>query len=364
MIGIYIHVPFCSRKCPYCNFYSCNYNGKSAEKYKNAVIRNILALPNINVDTIYFGGGTPSIIPADYITEIMEAIECRFNLVLPEITIEINPCTVTEAKLISYKKAGINRISMGIQSGNNDELEFLGRSHSFESAAESIMLASKIGFDNISCDLMIALKNQTFRKLENSIKKIVKLPIQHISSYILKVEKDTPFYNKNIFEFLPDEDMTADLYLYSVKLLQEFGFKQYEISNFSKAGYESHHNIKYWKCEEYLGIGPSSHSYFNGSRYYVPDDIDSFCESDIQVTINEESEPESGSDNERLMLGLRLSEGINLNEFTNKTNIYKRSLKFCQNGFAELNNNVLRLTPKGFLVSNSIITDLLYGNGI
>ena len=147
-----------------------------------------------------------------------------------------------------------------------------------------------------------------------------------------------------------------------MKLLEESGFKQYEISNFSKIGYKSRHNMKYWKCEEYLGIGPSAHSYFNGKRYYVPDDLDSFCENDHQIIINENAEP--GSGNERIMLGLRLTEGINLEDFDNNLDLYKRSMKYCKNGFAELNDNYLKLTPKGFLVSNSIITDLLYGNGM
>lgn len=362
MTGVYIHVPFCSKKCPYCDFYSCNYSIKSAEKYKNAVIRNIRNLPYADVDTVYFGGGTPSIIPSEYIAEIIEALECRFNLISPEITIEINPCTVTEAKLNSYKIAGINRLSVGVQSGNNDELEFLGRSHSFEKAADTIMLAAETGFYNISCDLMIALKDQTFEKLECSVTNIINLPIQHVSSYILKVEKETPFYKNKTWRLLPDDDQIADLYLYTVKLLEESGFKQYEISNFSKIGYKSRHNMKYWKCEEYLGIGPSAHSYFNGKRYYVPDDLDSFCENDHQIIINENAEP--GSGNERIMLGLRLTEGINLEDFDNNLDLYKRSMKYCKNGFAELNDNYLKLTPKGFLVSNSIITDLLYGNGM
>ena len=191
---------------------------------------------------------------------------------------------------------------------------------------------------------MIALKDQTFEKLECSVTNIINLPIQHVSSYILKVEKETPFYKNKTWKLLPDDDQIADLYLYTVKLLEESGFKQYEISNFSKIGYKSRHNMKYWKCEEYLGIGPSAHSYFNGKRYYVPDDLDSFCENDHQIIINEKTD--LGSGNERIMLGLRLTEGINLEDFDNNLDLYKRSMKYCKNGFAELNDNYLKLNAK------------------
>lgn len=358
MTGIYIHVPFCAKKCPYCDFYSCGYTRKSAERYKNAVLRNVLSTPDIRVDTVYFGGGTPSLIPAEYISEILEALDRRISLVSPEITIEVNPCTVTPQKLAAYKKAGINRLSVGVQSGNNDELEFLGRSHSFEKAAEVVETAAELGFENISCDLMIGIMGQTAGKLEQSVEKITALPVSHISSYMLKIEENTPFGRNNTAELLPDEDEAAELYLHSVKLLENAGFKQYEISNFAKEGFQSRHNLKYWRCEEYLGMGPSSHSYFGGRRFYTPDNLEEFCESTVQRRIYEDGE--AGTDEEKIMLGLRLAEGICPSDYpVFESRILKKAANYCAHGLAELKNGRLCLTPEGFLVSNSIIADII-----
>lgn len=363
MIGIYIHVPFCSKKCPYCDFYSCKYNLKAAENYKNAVIRNIYALPKIDVDTVYFGGGTPSIMPPEYISEIIEAVESRLHLCSPEITIEVNPCTMTLKKLKSYKKAGINRLSVGVQSGNDDELEFLGRSHNFEKASEVVVNAGELGFENISCDVMIGVEGQTLDKLERSIRKLTSLPVTHISSYILKIEDNTPFGKTGVSNLLPDDDRIADLYLHSVKLLENAGFLQYEISNFARDGFHSKHNLKYWKCNEYIGIGPSAHSYYNGKRYFVPKNLDEFCEKAEQMKIYEEYKV--GTDEEKIMLGLRLTDGICPDDFPKYSHeIIKKSEKYYNYGLAVFENNTLSLTPKGFLVSNSIISDILYGNDV
>ncbi len=358
MTGIYIHVPFCAVKCPYCDFYSCEYRTETVKKYKSAVLRNISALPDIKADTIYFGGGTPSLLPAEYISKIIESIDCHVQLISPEITIEVNPCTVTEKKLIEYKKSGVNRLSVGVQSGCIDELEFLGRKHSFEKAADAVKMAQACGFDNISCDLMIGIKGQTKEKLEQSVERIISLPVCHISSYILKIEENTPFGKNGVSTQLPDDDETAELYLHSVRLLEKAGFKQYEISNFSKDGFHSRHNLKYWKCEEYIGIGPSAHSYYNGERYYSPADLESFCNLPLQEKI---SEPfESGTDEEKIMLGLRLKDGICPDDFPQyREKIIKKSAEYCSHGLAVFENNHLSLTPQGFLVSNSIISDII-----
>lgn len=358
MTGIYIHVPFCAKKCPYCDFYSCSYTLKSAEEYKNAVIRNVETLPCIDADTVYFGGGTPSLIPADFMAEMLDALDKKLNLSQPEVTIEVNPCTVTAEKLKAYKRAGVNRLSVGVQSGNNDELEFLGRRHNFEKAAETVEQAVSAGFENISCDLMIGVKGQTPQKLEQSISKITALPITHISSYILKIEENTPFGRNNTEKLLPDDDQTAQLYLCSVRLLENAGFRQYEISNFSREGYKSRHNLKYWKCQEYLGIGPSAHSYYNGRRYYVPESLESFCTNPIQQKVYEEYE--SGTDEEKIMLGLRLTEGICPDDYPSlKQKILKKAENYCAHGLAVFKDGRLCLTPEGFLVSNSIISDII-----
>lgn len=358
MTGIYIHVPFCAKKCPYCDFYSCGYTLRGAEEYKNAVIRNIDALPCVDADTVYFGGGTPSLIPSDFIAEMLDALAKRTNLADPEITIEVNPRTVTFEKLKAYKRAGINRLSVGVQSGNNEDLNFLGRSHTFEKAAETVEQAVNAGFVNISCDLMIGTKGQTSDKLEQSIAKIAALPITHISSYILKIEENTPFGINNIEKFLPDDEQTAGLYLSSVSLLEAAGFKQYEISNFSCKDYRSRHNLKYWKCEEYMGIGPSAHSYYNGRRYYVPNNLESFCSDRFQRKVYEDYK--AGTDEEKIMLGLRLTDGIRPDDYPKlKRDILKKAEAYCAHGLAVFKNGRLCLTPKGFLVSNSIISDII-----
>lgn len=356
-LGIYIHVPFCAKKCPYCDFYSCGYSLQSAEKYTNALIRDINSLPeNICADTVYFGGGTPSLLPAEMLKKILDTLNNRCNITAPEITIEINPCTVHEEKLLQYRKMGINRLSVGVQSADDRELEFLGRNHSWEKAKEIINLSVKNGFENISCDIMTGLPRQSFDTLKTTIDKISALPVTHISSYILKIEEDTPFDTPDIINQLPDDDYVSDLYLFMVSQLENHGYKQYEISNFSKPGFESRHNLKYWKCREYIGLGPSAHSYFNGKRYYIPSDLNDYRKQSEKI-ITEEN---PGSDEEKIMLGLRLTEGINVNDFPDKKDfILKKSGLFQKSGLVNIQNNTVSLTPKGFLVSNSIISELI-----
>ncbi|MBQ7046492.1 MAG: radical SAM family heme chaperone HemW [Oscillospiraceae bacterium] len=357
MTGIYIHVPFCAQKCPYCDFYSCNYSLKKAEEYKNAVLRNISALQHIKADTVYFGGGTPSILPAEYIDEILSVLSKKHELAAPEITMELNPSTVTEEKLKAYHKAGVNRLSFGVQSGLDDELAFLGRRHTFEKAANAVRLAHSLGFENVSCDLMIGVKGQDMARLEESVERLSQLPVKHISSYILKIEENTPFGLNNIVEVLPDDDEVAELYLHSVKCLEERGFMQYEISNFSKDGFESRHNLKYWNCEEYIGIGPAAHSYFEGKRFSVSPDLLAFCESDVQERVYEDYIP--GTDEEKIMLGLRLKKGIAFADYPSLSDkLETKARKYASYGMGTIENGRFSLTPSGFLVSNSIIADM------
>lgn len=356
-IGIYIHVPFCARKCPYCDFYSCAYNLTAAEKYTDAVIRDIKNLPdNIYADTLYFGGGTPSLLSADMLNKILDALSHHCHFINPEITLEVNPCTVTEEKLFQYSKIGINRLSFGVQSVHNDELKFLGRMHSWEKAKKIINSAQSIGFKNISCDIMIGLSGQSIEKLKLTIHKIAELSIQHFSAYILKIEENTPFNTADIINSLPDDDHISDLYLFMVEELQKLGYNQYEISNFSKMGFESKHNLKYWKCQEYIGLGPSAHSYFNGKRYFIPSDLNKYLNSTETILTDENP----GSDDEKIMLGLRLTEGININDFPSRKALFLEKAKvFNKFNLIEIKNNFIKLTPKGFLVSNSIINEFI-----
>lgn len=341
-IGLYIHVPFCVKKCPYCDFYSGEIT-KTAE-YTSAVLRNLSRYTE-TFDTIYFGGGTPSLLP-EIAREVLRAVTLTPNA---EITFECNPETVTDKTLLALKNAGVNRLSFGVQSLDDNELAALGRIHSAERAEEAIRLAHNLGFENISADLMLGIPRQTEQSLNRTLERLTSLPITHISAYMLKIEPRTAF-GKNP-PSVPDEDEQAALYLQAVSRLSESGFSQYEISNFAKAGYESRHNLKYWRCEEYIGIGPAAHSYYGGKRFAVPRDLAAFIEGEAQPVELTDDHPDQAE--ERVMLGLRLTEGIPLTaELSERLSLIPKHLYKTE-------NNRLSLTPEGFLVSNEIISILI-----
>lgn len=341
-IGLYIHVPFCVKKCPYCDFYSGEL--RRTEDYTRAVLRNI-ARYNETYDTIYFGGGTPSLIPKI----AGEVLRAAAHTPDAEITFECNPETVTDDTLLALKNAGVNRLSFGVQSLENEELSALGRIHTAEKAQEIICRAHDLGFGNISADLMLGIPYQTEQSLSRTISALCELPITHISAYILKIEPNTRF-GRNPPE-IPNEDEQAALYLQTVDQLAASGFAQYEISNFSRAGYESRHNLKYWRCEEYIGIGAAAHSYYGGKRYAVSRDLAAFIENEAQPEELTDDHPDPAE--ERVMLGLRLTEGIPLTpELSERLSLVPKHLYKTE-------NNRLSLTPEGFLVSNEIISLLI-----
>lgn len=344
MRGLYIHVPFCVRKCPYCDFYSEKFSPEKSEKYTAAVVRNLKRYP-VEFDTVYFGGGTPALISGK-IAEILREVDYPEGA---EITVECNPDVTNERVLAELKNAGVNRISFGVQSLNEGELEALGRLHGAESAKKAIILAHELGFENISADLMLGVPQQSVRSLEQTIDELCKLPITHVSAYLLKIEPNTPF-GKNPPE-IPDEDGQAELYLAAVEMLEKRGFLQYEISNFAKNGFESRHNLIYWRAEEYVGIGPAAHSYFNGTRFAVPRNTARFLENHAQRELVTEENPDKYE--EKILLGLRLREGILLDE-----RIEKR-LRLVPKELFRVENGRVSLTPEGFLLSNSIISAIL-----
>lgn len=354
--GLYIHVPFCVRKCPYCDFYSVT-ELSLAEAYAKAVIRNIKA-QNIYADTVYFGGGTPSLLDTNQIDEILSAVKLTENA---EVTMECNPNTVAKKYLSEIKKAGVNRISFGIQSLNDNELAALGRIHNSETAEKAVYDAYDAGFCNISADIMLATAYQTKYSLDETLKKLIKLPLTHVSAYMLKIEPDTPYgRNDKLPKLLPDDDEVADMYLQTVEALEKAGFMQYEISNFAKEGFQSRHNLKYWHCEEYYGIGPSAHSYVNGVRKACPKSVQDFINAPVQQETVTENE--GGDSEERTMLALRLTrEGINLSGLTaeRRNEIMKTTLPMIKAGLMRQKENSLMLTAKGCLVSNEIICRLL-----
>jgi oxygen-independent coproporphyrinogen-3 oxidase len=350
-IGFYIHVPFCNRKCGYCDFYSVT-NTALVSGYGEAVLRNIREYEGINADSLYFGGGTPSLLPSETIDKIMKAVNPEPGA---EITLECNPQSQSDYEnyFRAARSAGVNRLSVGVQSLDDSVLHTLGRLHNRQGALETLKAAKTAGFLNISADLMLGVPGQTETGIIADIRELAALGVKHISAYLLKIEPGTAFssLDKSLF---PDEDRVCDFYLQAVKTLAEYGFEQYEISNFAVPGYESYHNLKYWNCEEYIGIGPSAHSYYNGVRFAVKPDIEAFISSEKQPTYITDENP--GGSDERLMLGLRLmKQGVKKSDFPG---IDEKASAFVKAGLLEDTGDKYRLTARGALVSNSIIAEL------
>ncbi len=359
-IGLYIHIPFCNGKCPYCDFYSVNPESEKVTEYVNAVCKSIIKADGI-YDTVYFGGGTPSLIGSDNIAKIMSCINRTPDC---EATIECNPSdTGAENSGFDFKitaQSGINRISLGLQSADDAERKILGRRGGCDDVKRAIAKAKNAGIDNISLDLMIGIPDQTKKSLEKSIEFCKSSGAKHISAYILKIEEGTPFFKIKNNLSLPDEDETCDLYLSAVEMLGNSGYSQYEISNFSEKGYESRHNLKYWHCEEYLGIGASAHSFVNGKRFYRERSIDDFIKEMPPI-----DDGLGGDEEEYIMLALRLTEGLVFEKFKKRfckpvpAEIIKQAREFEKHGLVKVNDYSVSLTVQGFLVSNSVISSLI-----
>ena len=358
--GLYLHIPFCNGKCPYCDFYSVNPESEKVTAYVDALCRETDKAGGI-YDTVYFGGGTPSLIGSDNIAKIMGHINRTADC---EITLECNPSDTgavdSRFDFSVVAKSGINRISMGLQSADNSERKILGRRGGCDDVERAIERATKSGIENISLDLMLGIPNQTEKSLEKSVEFCKNSGAKHISAYILKIEEGTPFYGIKDTLDLPDEDKTCDLYLSAVEMLEKAGYHQYEISNFSEKRYESCHNLKYWHCEEYLGIGASAHSFFGGRRFYYERSIDDFIKGIPPV-----DDGSGGDEGEYIMLALRLSEGLVFDKYEKRfgksvsENIIKKARELEKHGLVKLDNNSVSLTVQGFLVSNSVISVFL-----
>ncbi len=359
-IGLYLHIPFCNGKCPYCDFYSVAPHSETVDKYIDTLCKKIDDADRI-YDTVYFGGGTPSLIGADNIAKIMSHINKTDNC---EVTLECNPSDTgginSSFDFSVVAKNGIYRISMGLQSANDNERKLLGRRGDCSDVERAIKRATDAGITNISLDLMLGLPEQSFESLKNSIEFCKNSGAKHISAYILKIEQGTPFFARKNSLNLPDEDKASDLYLFAVDELEKAGYKQYEISNFSKKGFESRHNLKYWHCEEYLGIGAAAHSFVDGKRFYYSRSIDDFI-SDISPV----DDGFGGDEEEYIMLALRLSEGLIFSEYENRFSkpfpeeIIKKAQQLEKYGLVTVDENAIALTVKGFLISNSVICSLL-----
>lgn len=367
-IGIYIHIPFCIKKCEYCDFVSYCNKKEYVPQYINALKKEIKN--NINkeykITTIYIGGGTPSSIEENYIADIIETIKLNMNdedlkdFENIEVTIEVNPGTVNKEKLQVYKKIGINRLSIGLQETHNELLKSIGRIHTYEEFIKTYKLARKIGFNNINVDLMIALPNQTIQDIKENLEKIIKLNPEHISVYSLILEEGTPFYNKyneNKIK-LPDEELERNMYWYVKNTLENNGYMHYEISNFSKKGFESKHNMNCWNQEEYLGFGVAAHSYNNRIRYSNTNSIEEYIKGSNKI-IHEEQTLED-MQKEYMLLGLRKIEGINIQKFKNKFAqnpifIFKEQLnKLVDEELIIVDGNEIKLTNKGLDLANIV----------
>ena len=363
--GLYLHFPFCEKKCFYCDFYSLA-DMTLKEEYINALIREITKFDGVKIDTVFFGGGTPSLLSESELERIISAIYRSFKVdTNPEITLEANPMSINEvAKLKSFKSLGINRLSIGVQSFSDSELKMLGRRHTKEEAINTVMNAKEAGFDNISLDLMFALPCQSEESFKESVNTALTLPISHISLYALSIEDNTVFerkLKKGEDLHLPEND--REMYLLACEILKNNGFEHYEISNFAKDGKRSRHNMKYWQSEEYIGIGASAHSYFDGERYAFPPSVKDFIKEARREEVYKNTEKDRIE--EFIMLSLRLSDGLDLEKLqreygiTPNDNFFLLVNELEKHGLLTNKNNRVTLTDKGFFVSNSVIVEIM-----
>lgn len=359
-IGLYLHIPFCNGKCPYCDFYSVSPQSGTVDRYVDALCREIDGAGGV-YDTVYFGGGTPSLIGSENIAKILSHIN---RTPCCEVTLECNPSDTGSVNstfdFSVIAKSGVNRISMGLQSADDAERKILGRRGGCDDVKRAIERANEAGIENISLDLMLGIPFQTAESLEKSVEFCKSSGASHVSAYILKIEEGTPFYKIKNTLTLPDEDAACDLYLSAVSLLEKAGFYQYEISNFSKKDFESRHNLKYWRCEEYLGIGAAAHSFKDGKRFYYERSIDGFISGNPPV-----DDGFGGDEEEYIMLALRLCEGLNFERFKERFGHHlpektiRNAKELEKHGLVTVDGNGISLTVNGFLVSNSVISHII-----
>ena len=354
-IGLYIHIPFCRKKCNYCDFYSVGGAMGVPTEYISALKREITSHGPFTCATVYFGGGTPSLLTPQQVAEILSWLDIAPD---SEITLEANPDTLTLEKLIGFKNAGVNRLSIGVQTVYNSSLHTLGRIHDADKAALAFRWAKQAGFENISGDLMIGLNNYSHEEMYATIDFLAQRGATHISAYMLKIEEGTPFYYDTP-ENLADEEQLADYYLAACEKLALMGYQQYEISNFCKEGYHSRHNTIYWKLDDYLGVGPGAHSCVNGQRFYYPRDLKAFIGGNGTVADG------TADVDDYIMLSLRLKEGLNFSQLKSKWGfapnayILKKLAIYSTQGFVSWDGDTVSLTPKGFLAENVIASDIM-----
>ncbi|MDR0800174.1 MAG: radical SAM family heme chaperone HemW [Endomicrobium sp.] len=370
MLGLYIHIPFCKQKCPYCSFFSIKYDAVLADKYIDALIKHAEQFKNEKIVSIYIGGGTPSILSLKQIQKLLEALNAIFNLsATQEFTFEVNPESVSKEKLYLLKQLGVTRLSIGLQSVEDKSLKFLGRIHDFKTFCEVYNTARKESFDNINIDLIYGLPNQTLKDWEQILKRALLFKSEHLSLYPLSVEESTPFYKNGV---IIDDGIQRDMYDETTEILGNNGYSHYEISNWSKKEKESVHNTNYWRNLEYIGLGAGAAGYLERRRYKNTENIEKYIElcSLLQETkeycpkrhgnlsflkIENEYIDDELYKTETIMLGLRLlNEGVNIN-FFNSSRHYNALLECLKNKFLKIKNGKIKLAKEYVFVFNQII---------
>ncbi len=372
-LGLYIHIPFCKQKCIYCDFYSLSGRESRMDDYTDALCAHLSETAPFaarhNVDTVYFGGGTPSYLGEKRLLKILKLIEKKYHVSKnAEITLEANPDSAGDWKFLrALRKAGVNRLSLGMQSACDAELAEIGRIHTMDQVKAAVEAAHKAKIDNLSLDLIYGLPHQTMERWQDNLAAAVELAPEHLSCYGLKVEEGTPLFVRRDTAGLPGDEEQADMYLYTVDYLHRYGYRQYEISNFARTGRESRHNLKYWLLEEYAGFGPGAHSDFGDVRYAYERDLERYIQgvkNHMPMLSESERIPPLSRDTEWVMLGLRTVRGLDPKEFEGRFrrrfSCFLPFLEQCrQAGYAVLTEGCWHLTPRGFLVSNQIIGGML-----
>jgi putative oxygen-independent coproporphyrinogen III oxidase len=372
-LGIYVHIPFCASKCAYCDFYSISGREHLMPDYQDALLAHINesshAIKNYEVDSIYFGGGTPSFYGADRITEVFDALKLNGNVRMDaEVTVECNPDSMSLASLKQLRQNGVNRLSIGIQASDNDLLKLIGRRHNFQQAVNAVHDARRAGFDNISVDLMYGLPSQRKSDWADTLARIVELHPEHISCYGLKLEPGTRMYKDyNGSAIMPDDDEQADMYSYAAEMLQRYGYLHYEVSNFCAPGFQSKHNLKYWNLDDYMGFGPGAHSCVGNLRYSYVRDLKQYITGVFKnLSIVDEYKNIDPLERavEYVMLAMRTSQGISENDYRVRCQcdwrpIEKTLRAFKSKGWAEQTGDRWHFTVPGFLISNQLIGIML-----
>ena len=369
-LGLYVHIPFCRSKCLYCDF--CSFPRPKEElvdAYLAALERDLIQTSDLcreyEVDTVYFGGGTPTSLPGERLPRLLDAVTRHYRVSSDaEITAECNPTTESRSLFRAMRAAGFNRLSVGVQSVHERELKALGRIHSFSDVEKTFIDARAAGFSNLSADVMFGIPHQTPESFLETLERLASLHPTHLSAYGLQIEEGTPFHRMGNRLPLPDEDAAERMYFEGIALLQSLGYAQYEISNFAKEGYESRHNLKYWSCDEYLGFGVAAHSDFCGERFGNSRDLDAYIEG-REITEERESISFEERKNEYVMLRMRLSAGVAAADFEARfgesffDTFGTRLKKYEANGLVRVTEEGAAFTPRGMYLSNAILSDVL-----